>query len=100
MVDIARSSDVVRKKKIRRALYGGAALLVIILITVGVSRLKPAAPACGRATVVDPPPPPTPEEGSRFGSARVPGPSCRNRSLDSRNHTGRVEKILLRPART
>jgi HlyD family secretion protein len=51
MVDIARSPDVLRKKKIRRALYGAAALLVIILITVGVSRLKPAAPTVERATV-------------------------------------------------
>jgi len=51
MVDIARSSDVIRKKKIRRALYGAAALAVIILITVGVSQLKPAAPSVERATV-------------------------------------------------
>jgi HlyD family secretion protein len=51
MVDIARSPDVLRKKKLRRAMYGAAALLVIILITVGVSRLKPAAPTVERATV-------------------------------------------------
>jgi HlyD family secretion protein len=51
MVDIARSPDVIRKKKIRRAAYGTAALVVIILITVGVSRLKPAAPSVDRATV-------------------------------------------------
>jgi len=51
MVDIARSSDVIKKKKIRRALYGAAALVVIVLITVGVSRLKPAAPSVERATV-------------------------------------------------
>ncbi len=51
MVDIARSADVKRKKKIRQILYGAAALLVIILITVGVSRLKPAAPSVDRATV-------------------------------------------------
>ena len=40
MVDIARSPDVLRKKKIRRALYAAAALVVIVLITVGVSRLQ------------------------------------------------------------
>jgi HlyD family secretion protein len=51
MVDIARSSDVIKKKKIRRALFGAAALIVIILITVGVSKLKPAAPSVERATV-------------------------------------------------
>ena len=41
MVDIARPASVIRKKKIRRAIYAGAALLVIVLITVG--RLTPAA---------------------------------------------------------
>ena len=51
MVDIARSPDVIRKKKIRRIIYGAVALLAIILITVGVSRLKPAAPSVDRATV-------------------------------------------------
>jgi HlyD family secretion protein len=51
MVDIARSADVIKKKKIRRALYGAAALIVIVLITVGVSQLKPAAPSVERATV-------------------------------------------------
>jgi HlyD family secretion protein len=51
MVDIARPPSVIRKKKIRRAVYGASALLVIILITVGVSRLRPAAPSVDRATV-------------------------------------------------
>src|SRR6188768_563409 len=51
MVDISRSPDVKRKKKIRRIIYGAISLLVIILITVGVSRLKPAAPSVDRATV-------------------------------------------------
>jgi HlyD family secretion protein len=50
MVDIARPSQA-KKKRIRRILYGSGALLVIILITVGVSRLKPAAPSVERATV-------------------------------------------------
>ena len=30
MVDIARSSDVIRKKKIRRALYGSGFILIIV----------------------------------------------------------------------
>jgi len=51
MVDIARSADVIKKKKIRRALFGAAALIVIVLITIGVSQLKPAAPSVERATV-------------------------------------------------
>ena len=50
MVDIARPSQA-RKKKIRRIIYGASALLVIALISVGVSRLKPAAPTVDRAVV-------------------------------------------------
>src|SRR3954471_7652030 len=50
MVDIARPSQA-RKKKIRRAIYGALAVAVIALISVGVSRLKPAAPTVDRAVV-------------------------------------------------
>jgi len=94
MVDIARSSDVVRKKKIRRALYGGAALLVIILITVGVSRLKPAAPSVDRATVwID-----TVKKGSMIRQVRGSGTLVPEeiRWIPATTQ-GRVEKILLRP---
>ena len=51
MVDIARPASVKRKKKIRQAIYAGVALLAIVLITVAVSRLKPAAPGIERSTV-------------------------------------------------
>ena len=51
MVDIARPSSVVKKKKIRRTIYATAAAVVVLLITVGVSRLKPAAPSVDRAAV-------------------------------------------------
>ena len=51
MVDIARSPEVKRKKQIRRMIYGAVALIAIVLITVGVSRLRPAAPSVDRATV-------------------------------------------------
>ena len=44
MVDIARSPEVKRKKQIRQIMYGIAGLLAIVLISVGVSRLRPAAP--------------------------------------------------------
>jgi HlyD family secretion protein len=49
-MDIARPSNL-RQKRIRRAVYGVAALSVVGLITLGVSRLKPAAPSVERATV-------------------------------------------------
>jgi len=51
MVDIARPSSVKTQKKIRRGIYIGVALLAIIVVSVGVSRLKPAAPGVDRATV-------------------------------------------------
>jgi HlyD family secretion protein len=50
MVDIARPSQA-RKKRIRRIVYGTVAIAVIALISVGVSRLKPAAPTVDRAVV-------------------------------------------------
>ena len=50
MVDIARP-DIARAKKIRRIVYGTGFTVVILLITVGVSRLEPAAPRVDRDTV-------------------------------------------------
>jgi HlyD family secretion protein len=49
-MDIPRPSNA-RQKRIRRILYGLAALAVVLLITLGLSRLKPAAPSVERATV-------------------------------------------------
>ena len=51
MVDIARPESVKRKKKIRRILYGAVALLAVVAVSIGVSRLRPAAPGVDRATV-------------------------------------------------
>jgi HlyD family secretion protein len=49
-VDIARP-EAKRKKRIRRVLYIGGALLAAVVITVGLSRLKPAAPSVDKSTV-------------------------------------------------
>jgi HlyD family secretion protein len=94
MVDIARSPSVIRKKKIRRAIYGAVALLAIILITVGVSRLKPAAPGVDRATVwVD-----TVKRGQMLRQVRGSGTLVPEdiRWIPATTQ-GRVERILLRP---
>jgi HlyD family secretion protein len=96
MVDIARPSQA-RKKKIRRALYGSAALAVIVLITVGVSRLKPAAPSVDRATVwID-----TVKRGPMLRQVRGSGTLVPEeiRWIPATTQ-GRVEKILLRPGAT
>jgi HlyD family secretion protein len=50
-MDIARPSQA-RQKRIRRIVYGGAGLATVLLITLGLARLKPAAPKVDRATVV------------------------------------------------
>jgi len=49
-VDIVRP-EVKKQKKMRRIAYGAAALVLIPLVTYGLSRLKPAAPSVDRATV-------------------------------------------------
>jgi HlyD family secretion protein len=49
-VDIVRP-EVKRKKKIRRILWGAGALVVVVIITGALARLKPAAPGVDKATV-------------------------------------------------
>jgi HlyD family secretion protein len=93
MVDIARPSQA-RKKKIRRILYGIAALAVIVLITVGVSKLKPAAPSVERATVwID-----TVKRGPMLRQVRGSGTLVPEeiRWIPATTQ-GRVERIVLRP---
>ncbi len=50
-MDVARPKSVARNKKIRRTVYAGLAAVAMLLITLGLSRLKPAAPSVERATV-------------------------------------------------
>ena len=94
MVDIARSPDVLKKKKIKRGLMGISALVVIILITVGVSQLKPAAPGVDRAAVwVD-----TVKRGPMLRLVRGSGTLVPEdiRWINTTTQ-GRVDRILLRP---
>jgi HlyD family secretion protein len=49
-MDIARPSNA-RQKRIRRAIYAGAGLLAVALVTVALSRLRPAAPTVDAATL-------------------------------------------------
>jgi HlyD family secretion protein len=51
-MDIARPASVARQKKIRRITYGVAGGVAVLLITLGLSRLKPAAPEVERSTVL------------------------------------------------
>jgi len=49
-VDIVRP-EVKRKKRIRRIIYASGGLLLAVLVTVALSRLKPAAPTVDSATI-------------------------------------------------
>lgn len=49
-MDIARP-DIARKKKVRQAIYAAAATAAVVVITIAVSRLQPAAPRVDRDTV-------------------------------------------------
>ena len=50
-MDIQRSPDVVKKKKVKRIIFSVLALLVAAFVTVVLAKLKPAAPTVERATV-------------------------------------------------
>jgi HlyD family secretion protein len=93
MVDIARPSQA-RKKKIRRILYISAAIIVIGGISLGVSKLKPAAPTVDRAVVwID-----SVKRGSMLRQVRGSGTLVPEdiRWIPARSQ-GRVERIILRP---
>ena len=94
MVDIARSPEFKRKKKIRQILYGVAALIVITVISVGVSRLKPAAPSVERSTIWIG----TVKRGPMLRQVRGSGTLVPEeiRWIPATTQ-GRVETILLRP---
>ena len=50
-MDIARPSSVAAARKKRRILFGTGAVVIIVLVTIGLSRLEPAAPSVEKGTV-------------------------------------------------
>ena len=93
MVDIARDPSYVRKKKIRRAVFAAVGVLIIVLVSVVLGQMKPAAPTVERATVwVD-----TVKRGSMVRQHRGLGTLVPEdtRWLPATTE-GRVERILLR----
>ena len=92
-MDIARPSQA-GKKKMLRILYGGAGILAVLLVTLGLSRLKPAAPTVERGSVwID-----TVKRGPMLRQVRGLGTLVPEeiRWIPAET-TGRVEKIVLRP---
>lgn len=92
-MDVPRP-DVARKKKKRRLIIGGASLLGLILITVLVARLKPAAISVDRAAVwVD-----TVKRGPMLRQVRGLGTLVpEDIRWIAASKEGRVEKIVVRP---
>src|SRR6266536_4394557 len=92
-MDIARPSNA-KKKRIKQIIYAGVGLLAVVLVSVGLSRLKPAAPTVERAVVW----PAKVERGPMVRQVRGLGTLT---SEDIRwipaTTKGRVEKIILRP---
>ena len=96
MVDIQRP-DLARKRKMRQMAYTSAAVVAVALITVGVSRLQPAAPSVDRAVVyMD-----TVQRGSMLRQVRGTGTLVPEeiRWIPALTE-GRVERIILRPGVT
>src|SRR5882724_7866617 len=92
-MDIARPSNA-RKKRIKQIIYAGVGLLAVALVTVGLSRLKPAAPTVERAVVW----PDTVKRGPMVRQVRGLGILTPEdiRWIPATTQ-GRVEKIVLRP---
>jgi HlyD family secretion protein len=92
-MDIARPSQAGKKKKLR-IIYGAAGILAILLVTLGLSKLKPAAPTVERGSVwID-----TVKRGPMLRQVRGLGTLVPEeiRWIPAET-TGRVEKIVLRP---
>jgi HlyD family secretion protein len=95
-MDIARPSNA-RKKRIKQIIYAGVGLLAVALVTVGLSRLKPAAPTVERAVVW----PDTVKRGPMVRQVRGLGTLTPEdiRWIPATTQ-GRVEIIILRPGTT
>lgn len=92
-MDIHRP-EFAQRRRIRRTLYGVTGVVVLVLITVGVSRLEPAAPGVERATLwID-----TVQRGPMLRQVRGLGTLVPEQTRWIPATTmGRVERIRLRP---
>ncbi len=95
-MDIPRGKDVIKKKKVRRILLTAAGLIIVAAITLGLSRLKPAAPSVERETVwID-----TVKRGSMLRQVRGTGTLVPEQfQWIPATSNGRVEQIYMRPGK-
>ena len=81
----------------KRLMYGGAALLALVTVTVALSKLEPAAPSVDRGTIwFD-----TVRQGSMLRQVRGPGTLVPEQMRQvSAVTSGRIERILAQPGDT
>jgi len=95
-MDIQRPASVAQAKKRRQYMFGAIGIIVIVLVSVVLARLKPASPTVERATVwVD-----TVKRGPMVRQVRGLGtlvPVDEARRWVPASTQGRVEKIIMRP---
>ena len=92
-MDVKRDPAILKKKRMRQSAYAVAGVIAIIMVTIGVSQLKPAAPEVERSTVwID-----TVKRGPMTRAVRGAGRLVPEdiRWITSRT-SGRVERIVLR----
>ena len=94
MPDIVRDPAILKRKKLRHALYAAVGVLIVIAVSIALARMEPAAPTLERATVLTD----TVKRGSIIRQHRGLGTLVPEdtRWLPSRTN-GRVDRILLRP---
>ena len=91
-MDIPRPENK-KRKRIRQAVIGGGTAVLLLLITLGLARLEPAAPSVSRASVwVD-----TVRQGEMLRQVRGPG-TLRPREIRwiAAQSAGRVERVVVR----
>ena len=93
-MDRALPASVIRNKKIKRLSYLVLLVSVISFATLGLSRMKPAAPSVDRATVwID-----TVKRGEMLREVRGPGSLVPEEvRVIAASTEGRVERILVEP---
>jgi len=94
-MDIIRE-DIAKQKKRRRLLLAGAGVAAVLLITLGLSRLKPAAPTVDKSTVLTD----SVKRGAMERQVRGPGslvPETEGIRQVSSATDARIERLLVQP---
>lgn len=94
MVDIKRDPAILKKKRMRQSAFAVAGVIAVIMVTIGVSKLKPAAPEVERSTVWIDVVKRGPMTRAVRGAGRLVPEDIRWITATT---SGRVEQIVLRP---